>query len=128
LEWIPLQDINQKVARLETKVEEHEKLLQKQQERNDTQTELNTLLKMQIEANKEQNETLQKFSDTLVKINKNLDNLNSKQELLDERVTGIEDSLSKQNFSIVDVIKYIGAAGIGLILAWIYTKLGINKN
>jgi predicted nuclease with TOPRIM domain len=126
LELSPLQEnLNERVAKLEIRVEKNSKLLEKQQERNDTQTELNTLLKLQIEANNEQNKQMERFGDTLIKVNQNLDNLNSKQELLDERVTGIESNLNKQNFNIVDVIKYVGATGLGLVVAWIYMKLGL---
>jgi chromosome segregation ATPase len=131
LEWSPLtQDLYQKVAKLETKVEEHSKLLQKQQEKNDIQTELNTLLKLQIEANKEQNKTMEKFGETLNRIDTNLTHLNSKQELLDERVNGIEESLSGQKIDTVKLVKGIfsyvlTAAGGGLVL-YVYIKLGIK--
>ncbi|MNG33772.1 hypothetical protein D3C84_1200960 [compost metagenome] len=68
---------------------------------------------------------MEQFGVTLTKVNDNLTNLNSKQELLDERVTGMEGNLNKQNLSIIDIVKYIGATGIGLVVAWIYMKLGL---
>jgi hypothetical protein len=62
---LPQEELYSKVAKLEMKVEEHSKLLDKQQEKNEVQTELNTLLRMQIDTSKEQNKTLQKFESTL---------------------------------------------------------------
>jgi chromosome segregation ATPase len=129
MELIPLanEELSGRVSVLENKVEEHSKLLDKQQERNEGQTEMNTLTKIYIEESKETRRQMQKFSETLDKINKNLDNLNSKQELLDERVTGIESTISKQTFSIIDVLKYIGAIVAGLIVGYIATRLGIKN-
>ncbi|PLR99657.1 hypothetical protein [Bacillus sp. T33-2] len=119
------EDIYQRLTKVETKLEEHSKLLEKQQDRNNSQVELNTLLKIQIETSKEQSKQMEKFGDTLDRVNINLTNLNSKQELLDERVTGIEGNLSKQNLNLIDIIKYIGATGIGIAVAYLYVTLGL---
>lgn len=130
------QDLYQKVAKLETKVEEHDRKLDAQIEKNESLTRLTTLMERQIEDSKErerrqeirddkQNKQMEQFGITLINVNQNLTNLNSKQELLDDRVTGIEGTLSKQQFSIVDVLKYIGAAIGGLVVGYIGLKIGL---
>ena len=124
------EDLNEKVARLEVTVQEHSKQLEKQQDKNDLQVEMNTLLKMQIESNKKQNEQMDKFGETLVKVNENLTSLNSKQSLLDERVTGIEDTLQESNINTVSIfkgiLKYV-VTGVGsIILAYLLYKFGLN--
>jgi hypothetical protein len=126
---VPLvqEELHSKVSVLENKVIEHTRLLEKQQDRNDSQTELNTLLKLQMETSKEQQKTLDKFADTLERVNMNLTNLNNSQQQLGERVTEIEGFLSGQKFSMTDVLKYIGAIIGGIILAWVYIKLGIKQ-
>jgi predicted nuclease with TOPRIM domain len=113
------QVVEERLSKLEVKVEEHSKLLDKQQERNDNQTELNTILKMNVEQ-------MKKFGDTLDRVDTNLTNLNNNQMQLGERVTEIEGFLSKQKFSMTDVLKYIGAIVGGILLAWIYIKLGLK--
>jgi predicted Holliday junction resolvase-like endonuclease len=118
LELIPLADeLVGRVRVLETKVEDHDKKLDKQQERNDIQTELNTILKMNVEQ-------MKRFGETLDKIDINLTNLNNNQINLGQRVTEIEGFLSNQKFSITDVLKYIGAIVGGLIVGYISTKIG----
>lgn len=114
-----MQELQQKVAKIEVKVEEHSRLLDKQQERNDTQTELNTILRMNAEQ-------MKKFGDTLERVDTSLNNLNNNQQLLGERVTEIEGFLSKQKFSLVDVLKYIGAIVGGLVVGYVATKLGVK--
>jgi predicted Holliday junction resolvase-like endonuclease len=113
------EEIYQKVAKLEIKVEEHSKLLEKQQNRNDAQTELNTILKMNVEQ-------MKKFGDTLERVDLSLNNLNNSQQQLGDRVSEIEGFLSNQKFSMTDVLKYLGAIVGGIILAWIYVKLGLK--
>lgn len=128
------------IAKIETTVDEHTRLLTAQTEKNDTLTRLATLLEREMEDSKErerrqeirdkaQSKQMEKFSETLTNVNQNLTILNSKQELLDERVTGIETTLTtekknrKQN--IIKSIKYIGSLLIGVFLAWLYKKLGL---
>jgi hypothetical protein len=60
-------------------------------------------------------------------VNENLTNLNNNQQQLGERVTEIEGFLSSQKFSMTDVLKYIGAIIGGIVLTWVYIKLGIKQ-
>lgn len=124
---IPLSEENwsERLARIETKLDEHDKLLQKQQEKNDHQTELNTILKMNIEQ-------MKKFGETLERVDANLTNLNNNQLKLSDRVSDIENTLSEAKKDRKGLIKsiasYLGTALGSLAVAYILYKLGINNN
>lgn len=124
------EEINEKVAKLEVTVNEHSKQLEKQQEKNDTQVETNTLVKMYIESVNALKEQMEKFADTIVKVNKNLDNLNNNQSVLDERVSGIESTLKESSIDTMSVfkgvLKYVATAVGSIILAYILFKFGLN--
>lgn len=124
------EELNEKVARLEVTVMEHSKQLEKQQEKNDLQVEMNTLLRMQIEANEKQNLQMEKFGNTLDRVDKNLTNLNANQSLLDERVSGIENTLQESNINPMGVvkgsIKYVATGIGGIIIAYLLYKFGLN--
>jgi DNA repair exonuclease SbcCD ATPase subunit len=130
------EDIYQRLTKVETKVEEHEKKLEKQQDKNDVQTEWNTLLKMQIETNKNQEKQMEKFGDTLDRVNENLTNLNISQQQMKQdmseigsRVTDIEKNQEEIKIDPLQLFKgilsYI-ATGIGSIaiavVIWYFTK------
>lgn len=122
-------------------MEEHERKLNAQVEKNESLTRLATLMELQIEETKErerrqeirddkQNKQMEKFSETLTKVNENLTNLNTNQESLTERVSEIEGTLSGQKIDLVKLFKgmlsyILTAAGGGLVL-YIYIKLGIK--
>jgi predicted nuclease with TOPRIM domain len=135
------EELYERMAKAETKLDEHGKLLSAQIEKNEALTRLTTLVELQMQDSKErerrqeirdekQNKQMEKFSDTLVKVNQNLDNLNSKQELLDERVTGIEGTLSHQKIDVVGLVKsiltYALTAAGGIVVAYLYMKLGLK--
>jgi DNA repair exonuclease SbcCD ATPase subunit len=138
LELIPLsqEDVYQRLTKVETKVEEHEKKLEKQQDKNDVQTEWNTLLKMQIETNKNQEKQMEKFGDTLDRVNENLTNLNISQQQMKQdmneigsRVTDIEKNQEDIKIDPLQLFKGIlsyVATGIGSIaiavVIWYLTK------
>jgi predicted nuclease with TOPRIM domain len=124
-----LQDVIQKVAILETKVEEHSRKLDAQIEKNESLTRLTTLVELQMQESKDrerrqeirddkQNKQMEKFSETLTKVNDNLTNLNNQQHSLTERVSDIEGTLSGQKIDPIKLFKgilsYI-ATGVGSI-------------
>jgi DNA-directed RNA polymerase sigma subunit (sigma70/sigma32) len=121
--------IDKRLSVVENKTDEHSKLFEKQVEKNDNQVELNTILKMHLEENKENRIQMKKFGDTLDKVNINLTHLNTKQETLDERVTGIESTINESKKSafklILSSLKYVGSIAIGIGIAYIYKKLGL---
>lgn len=131
------EELNEKVAKLEVTVKEHSKQLEKQQDKNDIQVETNTLVKMYIESVNALKDQMEKFADTLIKVNKNLDNLNSNQEQLNtnqqtltSRVDGIEETLEESKIDPMKLFKsilaYIATAIGGIILAYILFKLKLN--
>jgi len=133
-------EIYGRVRFLETKVEDHDKKLNAQAEKNETLTRLATLMELQMEEAKEkerrqeirddkQNKSMEKFGETLVKVNENLTSLNNKQESLGNRVAEIEGTLSNQNIDTFQLVKGIlsyvatGLGSIGIAVAiWYLTK------
>lgn len=122
--------LSERIVQLEVKVNRHDKMLEEQSEKNETQIETNTLVRMYVETTKQLTEQMDKFSDTLIKVNENLTNLNSKQELLDERVTGIEFNLNENKIDpmkiFVRILAYGGTLIGGIIAAWLYMQLGLK--
>jgi ABC-type transporter Mla subunit MlaD len=120
------------MAIIETKLEEHSRLLEKQQERNETQTELNTILKTNAEQMRRFGETLDRINDNLSNLNNNQQKLNENQLELGERVDQIETTLQEQKIDPIKLFKSILSyivTGIGSIaIAYILWKLGISNN
>lgn len=128
--------IVERIATIETKLKEHDKQLEKQQEKNETQVELNTLLKMQIDLNKEQQVQMNKFGDTIEKVNTNLTSLNETQKqfqselsVINTRVGAIEESSEKIKIDPMKLfLKILGWSALvvgGIISAYIYKGLGL---
>lgn len=126
----------ERIATIEAKVDEHSRLLEKQQEKNESQVELNTLLKMQIDLNKEQQIQMSKFGDTIEKVNINLTSLNETQKQfqteltqINTRVGAIEDSSDNNKIEPIKLfLKILGWAALvvgGIISAYIYKGLGL---
>jgi chromosome segregation ATPase len=142
MELIPLvqDDLNGRVRVLETKVEDHDKKLNAQSEKNETLTRLATLMELQMEEAKEkerrqeirddkQNKSMERFGETLLKVNENLTSLNNKQESLGTRVAEIEGTLSEQKIDTFKLVKGIlsyiatGLGSIAIAVAiWYLTK------
>jgi hypothetical protein len=134
---VKLEDLSQRVTKVETKVEEHQRLLNAQAEKNDTLTRLSILMERQQEESKEFKVSLQKFNETLEKVNDNLTNLNlTQQQMKDDmneigsRVTDIEKHQESQNINtnslFKGILKEIGI-GIGaIIVAYLLFKFGIS--
>lgn len=132
------EDITEKVARLETKVEEHSKSIEKMNENNDVLVEMKTILRMQTEINSETKEQIKEFGVTLNKVNENLTNLNINQQQMKtdmseigSRVTDIEKNQEKHKIDVFGLVKnilgYVVTAIVGGVVLWIYMKLGIKN-
>ncbi|GIN23134.1 hypothetical protein [Siminovitchia fordii] len=130
-------DINERVGVIESTLKNHEQRLQKQESNNEILIEMKTILKNQVEMNKEQNEQMREFSGTLIEVNNNLSKLNGSQEQLQndmgkigERVTHIEKSQDEGKISVPGLMAKI-IIGIFMIVptlisAWIMIKLGLK--
>lgn len=132
------EDITEKVARLETKVEEHSKSIEKMNENNDVLVEMKTILRMQTEINSETKEQIKEFGVTLNKVNENLTNLNINQQQMKtdmseigSRVTDIEKNQEKHKIDVFGLVKnilgYVVTAAVGGVVLWVYMKLGIKN-
>jgi chromosome segregation ATPase len=130
--------VNERLTKLETKVEEHSKLLDKQQDRNEILIEMKTLLKMQTDVNSEQNKQMKEFNDTLQNVNENLTNLNISQQQMKidmneigNRVEEIEKKADEHKIDPMKVIKqflsYLATAVGSIAIAYIIWKLGIKN-
>ena len=121
------QDINRRVAVLEVKVDKNTKSLESQNQKNDILIEMKTLMELQTEVNKEQKEQIKEFSNTLIKVNKNLDGLNSGMKDLNKRVTDIENKQDERKIDpqmvFKDVIYKVVPA---FILAWLLLQFGLK--
>jgi chromosome segregation ATPase len=136
--------VNERITKLETKVEEHTKLLDKQQDRNEILIEMKTLLQMQTDVNAEQNKQMREFGTTLNNVNDNLTNLNISQQQfktdmneiktdmneIGSRVEEIEKKADEHKIDPVKVfLKILGFIGTivgGAIAAYVYIKLGLK--
>jgi predicted nucleic acid-binding Zn-ribbon protein len=134
---VDLEELSQRLTKVETKVEEHSRSIASQSEKNDTLTRLTTLVEMQTEFNKEYKIELQKFSTVIEKVNNNLTNLNNRQEQLNnsqqqlgQRVDNIENTLQDQKIDPMTMFKSIltyAATGIGsIIIAYLLYRFGIS--
>jgi hypothetical protein len=117
----------QRLAVLEQRVEEHGIKLAKQEDKNESQIELNTLLKLQIETSKEHSKQMEKFGDTLDRVNDNLTGLNTGMQDLNSRVTEIENNQDEKKIDLGQLAKntilYLIPA---LLLAWLLIELNLK--
>lgn len=134
-------NIDQRVTKVETTVDEHTRLLNAQSEKNDTLTRLTVLLEREMADSKErerrqelrdeaQSKQMEKFGETLSQVNQNLTLLNNSQKQLGQRVDNIENTLNEANINpnklFKGILKEIGI-GIGaFILALLLYKFGIS--
>lgn len=115
------------IGKIELRLDDHEKSIEKQEAKNDEQIELNTLTKMAIKAVEENAKQTKEITHTLVLINGNITNLNKSLAELDGRVSDIE---SKQNVSLMvilkNIISYIAVGIGGLIFGYFAVKYKIK--
>lgn len=102
------------MAKVESRLDEHAKILENQKEKNETLIEMKTLLKMQMEVNKEQNKQMKEITTTLNNVNENLTHLNINQEQLKKdmnsfgnRVDNLESTLNERKIDLGKLIKHI---------------------
>ena len=145
-------ELPERVAKLEAKVDNHDRLLQTQQERNDLLTKISLIIENQREdaierekrqdlRDEKQNQRMEHFSFTMEKVNENLSNLNSTQQQIREdlsevvvRVEKVEkfqhDDKEKNTIDLNGVLKkfIIWAIGIGLtaLAFYFYILLGVR--
>lgn len=122
-----VEDIYERLTALEVRVDAHGIKLSKQEEKNESQIELNTLLKLQIETSKEHAIQMRKFGETLDRVDANLSGLNSGMQDLNSRVTEIENNQDEKKIDIVQFAKNTILYLIpSLLLAWIIFELGLK--
>jgi chromosome segregation ATPase len=105
----------QRITRLEEKAHSNEKRVSTVENKTEDIPELKTLMKMTIETNKEQ-------SQTLLKINENLTGLNGELKNLGGRVKTLEDGQNSNKIDIVALVKQIVWVGVPALLIWWLTK------
>lgn len=121
------EELNVRVSRLEAKVDEHSKSIERQVEKNDTLTRLVTLVELQTDINKKQTEQMDKFDRTLNKVNTNLDGLNRNLETLDHRVEKLESDDSDRKIDLGKLFKHILWTAIPtLIVTYLLIKFGMK--
>lgn len=107
---------------LEEKVNGHEERIKSLEIMNNEITKISTILEMQAEMNKKQDETL-------TKINENLTSLNVKSDRLAERVDGLESDVKKaskrDSISVTETIKKIGLLVVTAIVTFVLTYFGL---
>lgn len=131
------ENINERVAKLEEKVESHERSIIAQADKNESLAKLTTLMELQSKANEKQNAQLEKFGETLIQVNLNLTNINNSQQQLQKEVIQIGNRVEvieqKSDENKLDPSKVIwkivgwvvGAIG-AIILAYVLFKLGLK--
>lgn len=137
--------LGERVAKLETIVENHEKLLISQSEKNETLARLTTLMEINSKRDEQRDEQLKEFGDTLKSVNDNLTHLNKSQEKIQqdistissrvEKVEKIQDE-EKQRYvldlrglpkkTILKVVAIGIAAITAVVTAWVKLKIGIK--
>lgn len=143
-----MEELNERVAKLETTIQEHDKRLDAQLEKNDTLTRLTTIMEVQAAEAKErekrqdirdekQNEQIEKVTNTLNNINSNLTELNISQQQMKndmseigKRVTDIEHNQVELKIDPVKmfkgIVKQVCLYAGGILVAYVLYKLGIN--
>jgi chromosome segregation ATPase len=132
-----VEDLHERITRVETIVERHEKKIDAQEDKNDLLTRLTIVAEQQSVFNTEFKQELKEFRITIDKVNTNLDQLNAshkqmKQDMsqIGERVSSIE---TKQEGSKIDVPNLMTKIVIGvfmaiptIITAWLLIQLNLK--
>lgn len=122
-----MSNFEQRLTKLETKVNEHSRQLEKQEDKNDTLTRLVTLVEMQTEVNRDQTEQMKKFDITLNKVNTNLNGLNRNLETIDKRVEQLEANDNERKLDLGKLLKDVLYKVVpSIILAWLIFHFGLK--
>jgi cytochrome c556 len=130
-------DVTERLVKVETKIEEHQRLFNAQSEKNDTLTRLTILMERQQEESKEFKASLNKFNDTLQNVNENLTNLNINQQQMKidmneigNRVEEIEKKSDEHKIDpmkvVLKILGFVGTLVGGAIATFLYMKLGLK--
>lgn len=136
-------NLHEKVSRNEVKIDDHERRLQIVENNSASLIELKTIIKMQVEDNKErekrqiqrdekQDAQMEKFSNTLDKVNENLTGLNSGLQDVTARVGKIEEAQEMKRIDwgllwkeiLFKGLPTVAATVLGAYLLW---KFGIGQ-
>ena len=145
-------ELPERVAKLEAKVDNHDRMLQAQLEKNEILTKISLIIENQREdaierekrqdlRDEKQNQQMEGFSLTLKQVNENLSNLNATQQQIIEDLSEVDVRVEKvENFQKDDAEKNtinlngslkkfifwaVGAGLSGLIL-YFYILLGLK--
>lgn len=111
-------ELSERVAKLEEKVEGYDKRLDKLEDKDEVQTRLVTLMEIQTENIKELNNQNKTNQETLIKMNNNLDSLNSRVGKLEE------DKENQQDYGKINIMSdVIKPAIISVLLVIIYLMI-----
>ncbi|WP_025726791.1 hypothetical protein [Heyndrickxia ginsengihumi] len=88
-------NLGERVKAVETTVESHDKRIDRLEKNNESLTKLTTLMEIQTETNKEVANTVKSQQETLVKMNDNLDGLNTRVGKLEEEKNDNEINIMK---------------------------------
>lgn len=105
-----MSDVQKQLGRIEMKLEDHERRLRLQEEKNDYLNEISTSIKLQVEHSKMQDEKINKLGEQFVQITKVLDGINTnllslnhdvkevknRQEKIDNKVERLEEERIEQ--------------------------------
>ncbi|RYI32028.1 hypothetical protein EVU96_00010 [Bacillus infantis] len=133
---LSIESLFERQGRCEEKLAGHDRRINNLEMENRNLSRLTTLVEMQMEINKEQQEQMKEQHQTLLKVNDNLTGLNNSQQKLNEnqeqlsvRVSDIESTLQSHNINAVQIFKkslgYIVTLAGGVIAAYVYMKLGL---
>ena len=84
-----MNDLNERVTRVETIVKNHDELLKSQIVKNESLLRLTILMEKQEERDEKQNEQMERITNTLKDMNENLSSLNSAQHDMQKDVNEI---------------------------------------
>lgn len=133
------EDLNERVAKLEIRVDTHERSILAQTDKNESLAKLATLMELQILANDKQNIQLEKFGETLNRVDDNLSSMNVTQQQLQREVVQIgsrveviekkadENKVDKFNLFLKG-LAWVGGFATTLILGYLFYKFGWSNN
>jgi chromosome segregation ATPase len=101
----------------------HNERITNLESKNESMVEFKTILKMQMEVNKEQNIQMKEMSKTLNNVNTNLTELNTSSQQLNSRLTDVEETLDANK---IDIVKWIKNASWLIFIAFVLWKLGLK--
>lgn len=129
--------VEQKVDNNSNRIVNHAIRIEKLEANNDALVRLSTLMEVQTEMNKQQNEQMEKFGGVLDKMNSNLSNLNSTSDQLKNSIGDLSNRMSSieetQDSHKIDIGKlwvkiFVGVAmiSVALLSGWLMKSAGLK--